>query len=114
MRGLRKKKGGTLGFHSFLHTLLFDVESLAGVRPLGHGLAEHGHEVLIVILGPAREFAQVVGAAELHGGLLRVFDNLFKPPPVAVPRRPQVVSLLAISLRASWPSLFISHVMKRK
>ena len=99
------KKGGgrDAWFHSFLHTLLFDVEPLAGVRPLGHGLAEHGHEVLIVILGPAREFAQVVGAAELHGGLLRVFDDLFNPLPS--PCRGDPKSSAACYLRTSFMTL---------
>lgn len=60
-----------------LRTLLLNVEPLTGVRPLGHGLAEHGHEILVVILGPARELAQIVGRAELYRGLLGVPNDLY-------------------------------------
>lgn len=57
-------------------TLLLDVKPLAGTSPLRDRLGEHGHEVLVVVLGPPRELAQVEGRRELHGGLLRVADDL--------------------------------------
>ena len=57
-------------------TLLLDIKPLAGTTPLRDRLGEHGHEVLVVVLGPPRELAQVEGRRELHGGLLRVADDL--------------------------------------
>lgn len=65
-RGGRRKKP----------TLLLDIEPLAGTTPLRDRLGEHSHEVLVVVLGPSRELAQVKGRRELHGGLLRVADDL--------------------------------------
>ena len=49
---------------------------MAGRCPLGHRLADHGHEVGIVVPGKPRELAELVLGAELHRRLLRVPQNL--------------------------------------